>query len=51
MNMGAVNCSTMAFAAVVSLFAATKQVSVHPSAAAPETLRLSAVKPMRLIRI
>ena len=39
MNMGAVNCSTMAFAAVVSLFAATKQVSVQPSAAAPETLR------------
>ena len=43
MNIGAVNCSTMEFAAVVSLFAATKKVSVTHSAPPPSRLRLSAV--------
>ena len=47
-NIGAVNCKTIEFAAVVSLFAATKQVSVQQSASPPSILRLSAVKPMRL---
>lgn len=48
MNIGAVNCKTMEFAAVVSLFAATKQLSVQQSARPPSALRLFSVKPILL---
>ena len=51
MNIGAVNCRTMEFAAVVSLLAATKQVKVRQRAAPPARLRLSAVKPMPRARM
>ena len=50
-QIGLVNWSTMAFAAVVSLFATEKQVSTTASITPPSTLRMEKVSLWRRVSI